>query len=101
MVEGTLKFFNGQRYLLGEYIVMPNHVHLLVTPLGNHQLDQILHSWKSYSAKQINKLVHSRGAVWHQESFDHMVRSPAQLARIEQYIRDNPKSLPLNQFNEV
>jgi hypothetical protein len=100
MVENGLKFFNGQRYLLGEYIVMPNHVHALVTPLGNHQLRQILHSWKSYSAKQINKMVNSQGAVWHQESFDHIIRSPAQLARIEEYIRDNPKSLPLSQFTD-
>jgi REP element-mobilizing transposase RayT len=100
MVENALKFFNGQRYLLGEYIVMPNHVHALVTPLGNHQLRQILHSWKSYSAKQINKMVNSQGAVWHQESFDHIIRSPAQLARIEEYIRDNPKSLPLSQFTD-
>jgi REP element-mobilizing transposase RayT len=101
MVENALKFFNGQRYLLGEHIVMPNHIHALVTPLGNHQLNDILHSWKSYSAKQINKMTNSRGAVWHPESFDHIIRSPAQLARIEQYIRDNPKSLPLSQFTDV
>ena len=101
MVEGALKFFSGQRYLLGEYIVMPNHVHALVKPLGNHQLDRILHSWKSYSAKQINKMTNARGAVWHRESFDHMIRSPGQLARIEEYIRDNPKSLPLSRITDV
>src|SRR5215469_12976031 len=42
MVEGALKFFDGQRYLLGEHIVMPNHVHVLVTPLGNHELNRVL-----------------------------------------------------------
>ena len=45
---------------------------------------------------QINKKIGSRGFVWHPETFDHIVRSPSQLARIEQYIRDNPKSLPKN-----
>jgi hypothetical protein len=45
---------------------------------------------------QINKMSGSRGRVWHPESFDHIVRSAAQLERFEQYIRDNPKSLPPN-----
>jgi hypothetical protein len=101
MVEGALKFFDGQRYILGEHIIMPNHVHALVTSVEDHQLRRILHSWKSYTAKQINKMTKSHGAVWHQESFDHIVRSPAQLARIEEYIRDNPKCLPLSEFTDV
>jgi len=94
LVESVLIFFHRQRYALGEYIVMPNHVHALVRPLDDHRLDGILHSWKSFSASQINKMSGSRGRVWHPESFDHIVRSAAQLERFEQYIRDNPKSLP-------
>jgi REP element-mobilizing transposase RayT len=97
LIETVLNFFNGQRYELGEYVVMPNHVHVLVRPLGDHHLDRILHSWKSFSSKQINKITKTHGPVWHQESFDHIVRSAAQLARIECYIRDNPKSLLGNQ----
>jgi REP element-mobilizing transposase RayT len=96
LVESVLIFFNGQRYALGEYVVMPNHVHALVRPLANHDLYRILHSWKSFSANQINKIIGSRGSVWHPETFDHIVRSASQLARIEQYIRDNPKSVPMN-----
>jgi len=96
LVEGVLNFFNGQRYKLGENVVMPNHVHALVQPLGDHELDRILHSWKSYSAKEINKITGCEGSVWHRESYDRIVRSPTQLARIEEYIRDNPKSLPLD-----
>jgi REP element-mobilizing transposase RayT len=94
LVECVLNFFSGQRYELGEYVVMPNHVHVLVRPLADYHLDRILHSWKSFSSKQINKITKANGPVWHRESFDHIVRSPAQLARIELYIRDNPKSLP-------
>jgi Transposase IS200 like len=95
VVDRALNFFNGQRYALGGYIVMPNHVHVLLEPLSNHQLSEILHSWKSYSAKEINKIIGSHGSVWHRESFDHIVRSPTHLTRIEEYIRDNPKSLPI------
>ena len=91
-VEDALRFFDDQRYKLGESVVMPNHVHVLVTPSPKIRLDRILHSWKSFSAKQINQMTGSKGPIWHRESFDHIIRSPAQLARIEQYIRDNPKS---------
>jgi len=96
LVESALKYFQGQRYALGEYVVMPNHVHALVRPLADHDLDRILHSWKSFSANQMNKITDSCGPVWHRESFDHIVRSPAHLARIEVYIRENPRSLPVN-----
>jgi REP element-mobilizing transposase RayT len=97
LVENVLNFFDGQRYALGEYVVMPNHVHALVQPLDDYFLENILHSWKSFSANRINKISGSRGRVWHQESFDYIVRSPAQLARFEEYIRKNPNSLPFSQ----
>jgi hypothetical protein len=49
----------------------------------DHCLDGILHSWKSFSANQINKMSGLRGRVWHPESFNHIVRSAAQLERFE------------------
>jgi REP element-mobilizing transposase RayT len=97
LVESVLNFFDGQRYELGEYVVMPNHVHALVQPLDDNRLENILHSWKSFSANQINRMSGSRGRVWYQESFDYIVRSPVQLARFEEYIRKNPSSLPFNE----
>jgi REP element-mobilizing transposase RayT len=96
LMQDVLSFFNGRRYLLGKYIVMPNHIHVLVKPLPNFELDRILHSWKSFSANQINKMSGSRGRVWHPESFDHIVRSAAHLEHIERYMGDNAKSLPLH-----
>jgi REP element-mobilizing transposase RayT len=94
LIESVLKFFQGQRYELGEFVVMPNHVRGLVRPFDSHRLDRILHSWKSFSSNHVNKIRNSHGPVWHRESFDHIVRNATQLARIESYIRDNPKSLP-------
>jgi REP element-mobilizing transposase RayT len=90
-VTRTLTFFNGSRYRLGEFTIMPNHLHVLVTPLGEYQLRFILHSWKSYSAKQINRILGRSGQVWQHESFDHLVRNAVQLDRIEEYIRNNLK----------
>ncbi len=91
IVADALLHFDGERYKLGEWVVMPNHVHLLVTPKNGHELTDILHSWKSFSANEINELLGLSGQLWQHESFDHIVRSQEELERIEQYIRDNPK----------
>lgn len=96
IVENALKCFDGDRYRLGEYVVMPNHVHVLITPLGDHTLSNILHSWKSYTANEINKTSGKTGAFWQKESFDHIVRNPEQLERIRNYIRANPLTLPVD-----
>ena len=91
IVENSLGHFDGERYQLDEFIVMPNHVHALVTPLPPHKLSDILHSWKSFTAKEINRLFGRTGALWRKESFDHIVRSPESLRHFRQYIRDNPR----------
>jgi primosomal protein N' (replication factor Y) len=91
LVEEALGNFDGDRYRLHEFIVMPNHVHVLVSPLGDHLLSDILHSWKSYTASELNRLNGTKGPVWQKESFDHIVRSSEQMARIRKYIQDNPK----------
>jgi D-tyrosyl-tRNA(Tyr) deacylase len=90
IVADALRYFDGERYRLSEFVVMPNHVHVLVTPLGEHQLTDILHSWKSYTATRINRVLQHEGAVWQHESFDHIVRSEDSLQRFRQYIRQNP-----------
>jgi REP element-mobilizing transposase RayT len=89
IVETALMYFHGERYRLGESIVMPNHVHVLVTPVESWTLAAILRSWKSYTARQINEVSDRSGNIWDRESFDHIVRSPGQLAKFEHYIRNN------------
>jgi REP element-mobilizing transposase RayT len=74
-------------------VVMPNHVHVLLSPLGEQLLSGIVHSWKSFTASQINAALGRQGAFWQKESFDHIVRSAASLEKFRQYIRDNPKNV--------
>jgi len=90
LVENALKKCDGGRYKLHEFVVMPNHVHVLVSPLADNLLSDILHSWKSYTASELNRRRGAKGAVWQKESFDHIVRSAEQMARIRKYIQDNP-----------
>jgi REP element-mobilizing transposase RayT len=89
-VERCLRHFDGQRYALGSYVVMPNHVHVLVRPLGEHSLSEITQGWKSVSAHTFKKLGLSDGVVWQDESFDHIVRDGQQLERFGRYIAENP-----------
>ncbi len=91
IVEKSLRHFDGARYQLGEFVVMPNHVHALVTPFDEFELSAILHSWKSYTASEINKRLGVTGAFWQKESFDHIVRSADSLEGFARYIRENPK----------
>ncbi|MCC6490739.1 MAG: transposase [Candidatus Hydrogenedentes bacterium] len=91
IVEEALCGLDGLRYCLDEFVVMPNHVHVLVAPTGDHTLSSILKSWKSFTARAINSQRGTCGALWQKESFDHMVRSPASLERFREYIRNNPK----------
>ncbi len=90
IVRDALRFFHGQRYQLDEHVVMPNHVHVLMKPLAGHGLAEILHSWKSYTAKQLNRRLGLTGQLWQHESYDHIVRSEPAMHAIRRYIRENP-----------
>jgi len=86
-VESALRFFDGQRYHLIDFVVAANHVHGIVSPLSGFELSAILHSWKSYTANQINRRRGQKGAFWQKETFDHIVRSSESLQRFQDYIR--------------
>ena len=117
IVARALHHFDGQRYVLDGCVIMPNHVHVLVTPQCDtgfpacdpsdpqpgkagalsqagkpvsHSLSAILQSWKGYSAREINRLLGQRGQLWMDENFDHAVRSSEQFAHFQRYLRENP-----------
>ena len=95
MVEEALRFFDGQRYVLGDYVVMPNHVHAVVRPVQGHLLKEITHSWKSFTAHKVNEMLGRKGTLWQDESFDCIVRSAAQLGKVAFYIQQNPSKAGL------
>jgi len=89
ILSETLKYFDRKRYRLDHWVIMPNHVHLLVLPEAEYSIEDILHSWKSFSANKINEHLKRKGTLWRTESFDCIVRSHAQLQKFRQYIREN------------
>jgi carbamoylphosphate synthase large subunit/REP element-mobilizing transposase RayT len=96
VVANTLRHFAGTRYHLDSFVVMPNHVHVLVQPLPGYHLKEIMRSWKSYSAHQINKQLGRSGPVWMQESFDRIVRDWDALEHSRKYIARNPEKAGLS-----
>ena len=89
IVANALKHFNGERYDLYAYVVMPNHVHVLFSPLGQHSIHEILHSWKSFTGHAINKRMNRIGTVWQKESWDRLIRNNEHFRRTLAYIKQN------------
>jgi carbamoylphosphate synthase large subunit/REP element-mobilizing transposase RayT len=95
VVADALRFFDDERYHLDAFVVMPNHVHALIQPLPGSDLKDIVRSWKSYTARQINKGLDRSGTLWMQESFDRIVRDWDSLVRCRDYIAQNPEKARL------
>src|SRR6266404_3241490 len=100
IVSDALRHFDGERYHLDAFVVMPNHVHALVQPRPGHPLNEILRSWKNYTARIINKISRRSGTLWMEESFDRIVRDWDTLVRYRNYIARNPEkaNLPEGDF---
>jgi len=90
IVDRSITHFQGDRYGLHAWVVMPNHVHAVLTPYQGHDLSSILHSWKSYTALKINKTLGREGQLWQRESFDHVVRNMESLVSFVEYSEQNP-----------
>lgn len=91
IVTDALMFFERERQTMHALVVMPNHVHLLVTPAPDWTLDQLTQSWKGFTARQINSHLGREGPLWQQESFDRIVRHETHFERVVRYIVENPK----------
>jgi putative DNA methylase len=89
-VQNSLLFFDGERYRLTAWVVMPNHAHMLLTPCTGHELSDILHSLKSYTANEANKLLRRKSQFWQPEPFDRWVRDADHFAKVIAYIENNP-----------
>ena len=82
--------FDGVRYRMGDFVIMPNHVHLLVAFARPDIMAAQLDSWMHYSAFQINRAIGDKGHFWQPEAFDHLVRTLEQYNYLRRYIAANP-----------
>ncbi len=90
MVCDAMRHFDGERYRLLAWCVMPNHVHVLLEMLPGHALSEVMHSWKSFTATQANKLLGCKGEFWMRDYFDRFMRDTRHLEDTLEYIKANP-----------
>ena len=90
LVEAALFHFDGKRYRLIAWVVMPNHVHVLVEIFVGGSLEKVLHSWKSYTATEANKILQRHGRFWFREYFDRYIRNERHFTNAVRYIHQNP-----------
>lgn len=89
-VQQTLLHFDSLRYKLFAWCIMPNHVHAVMQPRTGYPLNDILHSWKSFSAVGINRMCRRQGRLWQPETFDRYIRDERHLAATIDYVERNP-----------
>jgi len=90
LVQDALHHFDGDRYRLLAWCVMPNHVHVLIETREGWPLGDIIHSWKSFTAKRANRILDRSGPFWMEEYFDRFIRNQKHYVSRVEYIEQNP-----------
>lgn len=89
-VESALLHFDGERYRLLAWCVMSNHVHVIAQQLEGWPLASVVHSWKSFTANGVNRVLGRSGPVWQREYFDRFMRNDDHLSTTVAYVENNP-----------
>ena len=90
IVKQALQHFDGERYRLIAWVIMPNHVHVVIEQTDGFPLGDVVRDWKSFSAKAINKTRGAKGAVWAADYFDRFIRDGIHFASAVSYVENNP-----------
>ena len=90
LVESSLLHFDEERYRLLCWCVMPSHVHVMIEVLADYPLAKTLHSWKSFTAKEANRVLKRTAAFWQREYHDRFIRDDDHFANALRYIEGNP-----------
>jgi REP element-mobilizing transposase RayT len=95
LVAEALSHFDNQRYRLFAWSIMPNHAHVVLRVFPGHSLGEIIHSWKSFTAKLANQLLNHCGSFWQREYYDHLIRDESEFDRAVRYVAENPEKAGL------
>ena len=90
IAEDALMHFDGERYRLLSWCIMPNHVHALIETRMQFSLSGVLHSWKSFIGHEANKVLRLEGEFWQREYLDRYVRNAEHYEKVMAYIEENP-----------
>ena len=90
VVEDAILHFDGERYDILAWCIMPNHFHTLFVPRVGHSMSEILQNWKSFTAHRANALLSRSGDFWFPDYFDEFMKTTRQLEATIDYIEHNP-----------
>lgn len=90
IIERALLHFDGERYRLLAWCVMPDHLHVIVQQAEGWPLSTVVHSWKSYTANAVNRALGRSGPLWMREYFDRFMRDDDHLNTTIAYVENNP-----------
>ncbi|MEM7600587.1 MAG: transposase [Verrucomicrobiota bacterium] len=99
VVAAALHHFDGARYDLDSFVVMPNHVHVLFQPKRGETLAKVMKSWKGYTSRELNRRLGRSGRIWQEDYWDRLIRSQRHLAWTREYIRQNPVKARLTRIS--
>ena len=88
--QNSLIHFHEIRYKLKAWVIMPNHSHFLLKPSEGFTLSSIMHSIKSFTASESNKIIGRKGKFWQEDYFDRYIRDAGHFEKAVRYIENNP-----------
>jgi len=95
MVQKDLLHYDGESYRLSSWVVMPNHIHFLITRSEAIELADIMQSLKSLTSHKANRILMRRGRFWMADYFDRYIRNSEHFANTVRYIENNPVKVGL------
>ena len=95
VMRQALEHDDGKKYDLLSYCIMPNHVHVLVYVYEGVSLSSVMHSWRSYTAHEANKILGRVGEFWMKDYYDRYIRNADHYRAVVQYIEHNPEKVGL------
>ena len=98
LTQSALLHFDGERYRLSAWVIMPNHVHVLAAPCAGYSLSNIMHSIKSFTSQEANKILGRKGKFWYEDYFDRYIRTAKHFENAVEYIESNPVKAGLCKF---
>ena len=101
LMANALRFWEGKRYRLLAWCVMPNHVHVVCRLLRGHGLSKVLQGWKSFTARKANVILCRRGSFWQREYYDRLITRLRRLERAVRYVLRNPERAGLKEWRWV
>ncbi|MDD8045671.1 MAG: transposase, partial [Verrucomicrobiota bacterium] len=101
LLAKAIRHFDGERYRLHAWCLMPNHVHVIVEPAQGFELASIIHTWKSFTANKANQLLGRSGPFWQEDAYNHIIRTEKEYRFQVEYVFGKPAKAGLRDWKWV